>query len=86
MLVEVPHPDFGEAVTAVIVTDSGANISEQAIVDHVKAHAANFKVPKAVYFIDSLLLPLREAKEGKNVDWAEVAELRKFGGIRYPAS
>ena len=53
-VIGLPHPDFGEAVTAVIVTDAGAEISEQDIIDHVKAHAANFKVPKAVYFVDSL--------------------------------
>jgi malonyl-CoA/methylmalonyl-CoA synthetase len=53
-VIGISHPDFGEAVTAVLVLDAGAELAAGDIVAHVKAHAANFKVPKSVYFVDSL--------------------------------
>jgi malonyl-CoA/methylmalonyl-CoA synthetase len=53
-VVGVPHPDFGEAVTAVVVKQKGAALDEAAVVAHVKAQIANFKVPKRVVFVDDL--------------------------------
>lgn len=53
-VIAMPHPDFGEAVAAVIVLKPGASLSEDAVVDHVKSHLANFKVPKAVFFTPDL--------------------------------
>ncbi|MFY8106036.1 MAG: AMP-binding enzyme, partial [Elstera sp.] len=53
-VIAMPHPDFGEAVAAVIVLKPGAQLSEAAVVDHVKTHLANFKVPKAVFFTPDL--------------------------------
>jgi malonyl-CoA/methylmalonyl-CoA synthetase len=53
-VIGVPHPDFGEAVTAVVVPEAGAELDAQAVKTFVKAHAANFKVPKTVHFVDSL--------------------------------
>jgi malonyl-CoA/methylmalonyl-CoA synthetase len=49
-----PHPDFGEAVTAVVVKQKGAALDEAAVVAHVKGQLANFKVPKRVVFVDDL--------------------------------
>ena len=53
-IIGLPHPDLGEAVTAVIVADSGNRPSEQAIGEHVKERLANYKVPKRVLFVDEL--------------------------------
>jgi malonyl-CoA/methylmalonyl-CoA synthetase len=53
-VVGVPHPDFGEAVTAVVVRQPGASLTENAIVDSVRDQIAGFKVPKRVYFVDDL--------------------------------
>ncbi len=52
-VIGVPHPDFGEAVTAVVVrtTDElGAALKEDAVIGFVKGILANFKVPKKVHF------------------------------------
>ena len=53
-VIGVPHADFGEAVTAVIVRRSGADVSEAAIIKELKTQIANFKVPKQVHFVDDL--------------------------------
>ena len=53
-VVGVPHPDFGEAVTAVVVAAPGASLSEADIVGALKSKIANFKVPKRVFFVPEL--------------------------------
>ncbi len=53
-VVGVPHPDFGEAVAAVVVRQPGAMISEEAIITQVREQIASFKVPKRVVFVDDL--------------------------------
>jgi malonyl-CoA/methylmalonyl-CoA synthetase len=50
----VPHADFGEAVVAAVVLSPGATLTEQAVIEHVKAKLANFKVPKRVVFLTEL--------------------------------
>ena len=52
-VIGVPHPDFGEAVTAVVVLDSPGSDAAK-VIEHVKQHAANFKVPKSVHIVDNL--------------------------------
>ena len=49
-VVGVPHPDFGEAVTAVVVAKSGHALTEASIIATLKADIAGFKVPKRVFF------------------------------------
>ena len=54
-VIGLPHPDFGEAVTAVIVRSiEGAPLSEADVIARVKTELANFKVPKHVHFVDEL--------------------------------
>jgi malonyl-CoA/methylmalonyl-CoA synthetase len=50
----VPHADFGEAVVAAVVLAPGAQLTEKAVIEHVKAKLANFKVPKRVVFVTDL--------------------------------
>jgi malonyl-CoA/methylmalonyl-CoA synthetase len=53
-VIGVPHPDFGEAVAAVVVPAPGAAPNEAAVIAAVRERLASFKVPKRVWFADSL--------------------------------
>jgi len=53
-VIGIAHPDFGEAVTAVVVPRDGASLSEAAIIESLKQKIANFKVPKRVHVVDEL--------------------------------
>jgi malonyl-CoA/methylmalonyl-CoA synthetase len=53
-VVGVPHADFGEAVTAVVVARQGMQLSEPEIIATLKRRLANFKVPKRVYVVGEL--------------------------------
>jgi malonyl-CoA/methylmalonyl-CoA synthetase len=53
-VIGVPHPDYGEAVTAVLVAKPDAHLSEAAIITSLKAKIANFKVPKRVFVVAEL--------------------------------
>jgi malonyl-CoA/methylmalonyl-CoA synthetase len=48
-VVGVPHPDFGEAVVAVVVPRPGATVDADEVTAAVKGRIANFKVPKRVF-------------------------------------
>jgi malonyl-CoA/methylmalonyl-CoA synthetase len=53
-VVGVPHPDFGEAVVAVVVAKPGATLSGADITAALKGQIANFKVPKLVDVVPDL--------------------------------
>jgi len=53
-VIGVPHPDFGEAVVAVLVPRPGAAIDVSAMLAGLKDEMANFKVPKQIHVIDAL--------------------------------
>jgi malonyl-CoA/methylmalonyl-CoA synthetase len=53
-VVGVPHPDFGEAVVAVVVGKPGSRLDGAVIGSALKARIANFKVPKRVFVVDEL--------------------------------
>ncbi len=53
-VVGVPHPDFGEAVVAVVVAKPGAAVNGADIAAKLKTQIANFKVPKLVDVVPDL--------------------------------
>ena len=53
-VVGVPHPDFGEAVVAVVVPKPGAQVDASDIIGRLKKQIANFKVPKQVFVSQEL--------------------------------
>ena len=54
-VIGVPHPDFGEAVVAVVVRSvSDTSLSEAAVIAALKDRIAGFKVPKRVFLAAEL--------------------------------
>ena len=54
-VIGLPHPDFGEQVTAVVVCEPAAiGPGEQSVIDALKHELAGYKVPKQVFFVDQL--------------------------------
>ena len=53
-VVGVPHPDFGEGVTAIVVKSANSPLDEQSILDGLKDRLARYKQPKRVVFVEDL--------------------------------
>jgi len=53
-VIGAPHPDFGEAVVAVVVPAQDAAPDEAAVIAGLRDHLAGFKLPKRVVFVDEL--------------------------------
>jgi malonyl-CoA/methylmalonyl-CoA synthetase len=53
-VIGLPHADFGEGVTAVVVPQKGAKLDEAAILHALDGRLAKFKMPKRVLFVDEL--------------------------------
>ena len=53
-VIGVPHPDFGEAVTAIIVCEGQGEIDPAHLIQSLKDTIANFKVPKRAIIVDQL--------------------------------
>ena len=52
-VIGVPHPDFGEAVVAVIVA-ADKTLNEESVMEFLANKIAKFKQPKAVFFVEAL--------------------------------
>jgi len=50
----LPDPHWGEIVAAAIVRRDGAPLTENDVVEHVRARLAGYKKPRAVRFVDAL--------------------------------
>ena len=53
-MIGVPHADFGEGVTAVVVCDKGADVDEASVLKALDGRLAKFKMPKRVIVVDEL--------------------------------
>jgi malonyl-CoA/methylmalonyl-CoA synthetase len=54
-VVGVPHPDFGEAVIAVVKRHAGRDdVTEEIVLRAAKADLAAYKAPKRIFFADAL--------------------------------
>ncbi len=53
-VVGLPHPDFGEGVTAVVVRQAGSRINEAGVLAHLNGRLAKYKQPKKVFFVNTL--------------------------------
>jgi malonyl-CoA/methylmalonyl-CoA synthetase len=53
-VIGVPHPDFGEGVTAVVVRTKAESIDEKAIILALQDRLAKFKQPKKIIFMEDL--------------------------------
>jgi fatty-acyl-CoA synthase len=53
-VIGLPHPQWIEAVTAIVVLQPGAVPNEQSTISHCAVHLAGFKVPKKIIFVEAL--------------------------------
>ncbi len=51
-VIGLPHPRWGEAVTAAVVLKAGTSVDEGALIEHCRQHLSAFKVPKAIDFVE----------------------------------
>jgi acyl-CoA synthetase (AMP-forming)/AMP-acid ligase II len=50
----LPDPEWGEAVTAFVVTKPGMSVAESELVEHCRARLAGYKKPRSIRFVASL--------------------------------
>ena len=50
----MPHPHWGEAVKALIVTRPGARIGAEDLIAFARARLAGYKLPRSVDFVTEL--------------------------------
>jgi malonyl-CoA/methylmalonyl-CoA synthetase len=53
-VIGLPHPDFGEAVVAVVTLEPGVTFVESDVINALQKRLAAFKRPKRVLFVPEL--------------------------------
>lgn len=53
-VIGVPHPKWGEAVLAVVVTKDAVSVTDGELIDHVKSALGSIAAPKSIVFADAL--------------------------------
>jgi acyl-CoA synthetase (AMP-forming)/AMP-acid ligase II len=75
IVVGIPDDRFGQAVTAVVETETDVNFDKDAVIAHVRARLAHYKAPRSIIVVDDL----GRAANGK-VDyrlWTDRAALKR---------
>ena len=54
LMIGLPDVEWGEVVTAFVVTKPGASVAEGDLVEHCRTRLAGYKKPRAVRFVASL--------------------------------
>ncbi|MFD4603811.1 class I adenylate-forming enzyme family protein [Streptomyces sp. NPDC058464] len=53
-VIGTPHPDWGEAVTAVVERNEGAEVTEDELIAYCRPRLGGIRTPKSVVFVDRL--------------------------------
>ncbi|MCG6912233.1 MAG: long-chain-fatty-acid--CoA ligase [Deltaproteobacteria bacterium] len=53
-VIGMPHPEYGEAVSAFVKRKQGRECSEKDLIDYCKKHIASYKAPKKILFVEEL--------------------------------
>jgi acyl-CoA synthetase (AMP-forming)/AMP-acid ligase II len=77
-IIGVPDRRWTQRVVAVVVTEEGASVTEEELVEHCRSRIASYKKPSEVQFADKL------PRKGWAVDYDELD--RRYGGGGYPGA
>jgi acyl-CoA synthetase (AMP-forming)/AMP-acid ligase II len=77
-VIGVPDPVWTQRVVAVVVLADGAQVTQEELIEHCRAHIASYKKPSRVEVVDEL------PKQGWSVDYDALDE--RFGGGGYPGT
>jgi long-chain acyl-CoA synthetase len=77
-VIGVPDSRWGQSVVAVVVADNAVRLDEAGVIDHVRTHAASYKKPRSVIFVEAI------PKLGYAADYDLLDE--QYGGGGYPGS
>ena len=75
-VVGVPDEKYGEEAMAYIILKKGVSITEDEMMDYIKARLARHKVPKYIEFVDSF--PMNAAGKVLKYKMREMAK-EKYG-------
>lgn len=53
-VIGVPDEKWGQSVSAIILVEKGSDLGAEEVVDHVRTHAASYKKPRSVVFVDRI--------------------------------
>ena len=53
-MIGTPHPDWGEAVTAVVELNDGARLTEEELLAYCRPRLGGIKTPKKAVFVGAL--------------------------------
>jgi acyl-CoA synthetase (AMP-forming)/AMP-acid ligase II len=54
-VIGIPHPEWGEAVHAIVILQPGTAVTAQQVIDHCRERIAGYKLPKSVSFREQAL-------------------------------